>query len=122
MNIDLSGQVAIVTGVGRGIGRELVTRLSAEGVTTISVDVTRADLEEVADELAAEGHEGRQYVGDVRDSARIKEIVAEVTEEFGRIDILVNNAGVAGNGAIDTLPEDVWDFAHDVNLKGTFLM
>jgi len=122
VNIDLSGQVAIVTGVGRGIGRELVTRLSAEGVTTISIDVTGADLEEVADELAAEGHEGRQYIGDVRDSARIRAIIADVTEEFGRIDILVNNAGVAGNGNIETLPEEVWDFAHDVNLKGTFLM
>jgi 3-oxoacyl-[acyl-carrier protein] reductase len=122
MNIDLSGQIAVITGVGKGIGRELVVRLAREGMTTISLDVSRSDLDAVADQLAGEGHAGRQYVCDVRDGERIRAVIAEVTEEFGRIDLLVNNAGVGGNGAIQDLPEAVWDFAHDVNLKGTFLM
>jgi len=122
MRIDLSGGVAIVTGVGKGIGRELVMTLAREGMTTISLDVNQADLDAVALELTAAGTPGRQYVCDVRDGARIRTIIDEVTTEYGRIDLLVNNAGVAGNGDIATLPEEVWDYAHDVNLKGTFLM
>ena len=121
MNIDLKNKIAIVTGVGKGIGHEIVMTLAREGVVTISLDVNRQDLDAVGAELAAGGFEGRQYVCDVRDSSRIDEIVVEVAERYGRIDLLVNNAGVAGNGMVETLPEELWDFCHDVNLKGTFL-
>src|SRR5690554_908383 len=122
MKIDLSGGVAVITGVGKGIGRELVMTLAREGMTTISLDVNQADLDSVAAELEASGAASRQYNCDIRDGERIRGIIEEVTAEFGRIDLLVNNAGVAGNGDVATLPEEVWDFAHDVNLKGTFLM
>lgn len=122
MQIDISGQVAIVTGVGKGIGREIVTTLAKEGVITISFDINQADLDAVNEELTAGGFTGRQYRCDIRDKARVDEIVAEVVAEFGRIDILVNNAGVAGNGLIEGLDEKDWDFCYDVNVKGTFLM
>jgi 3-oxoacyl-[acyl-carrier protein] reductase len=121
LEIDLSEDVAIVTGVGKGIGRDVLIRLALEGVKTVGIDTNSADLDSLKGELSEIGGEHSQYVGDVRDGARIRQIVREVDERYGRIDILVNNAGVAGNGLISDLSEEVWDLSHDVNLKGTFL-
>ena len=121
LNIDLTGNLAIVTGAGKGIGRDVLIRLALEGAKTIGIDTNAADLDNLKAELSEIGGEHSQYVGDVRDGARIREIVREADERYGRIDILVNNAGVAGNGLISDLPEEVWDLSHDVNLKGTFL-
>lgn len=121
MDINLSDKVAMLTGVGRGIGREVVTRLAREGVSTVALDVSPEDLSSLQVELSEIGGIHTQHEVDIRDGKRVREIVQETDEKFGRVDILVNNAGVSGNGLISELPEDVWDFCHDVNLKGTFL-
>ena len=122
MQIDLRGKVAIVTGAGRGIGREIALTLAAEGVTTVATDVRQDSLDALAAELAARGFAGRQHLCDVRDAARVAETVADVHRAFGRIDILVNNAGVAPGAPVEELSEETWDLNLDVNLKGTFLM
>ncbi|WP_167051804.1 SDR family NAD(P)-dependent oxidoreductase [Salinibacterium sp. ZJ77] len=121
MELTLSGQVAVVTGVGRGIGREIVLTLAREGVTTVALDINPDDLASLADELGAIGGEHAQYTCDVRDGARIREIVADVDARFGRLDVLVNNAGVGGDGLVSDLPEDIWDRCFDINVKGTYL-
>jgi len=120
--INLEGRVAIVTGGGRGIGRDLVKRLAEEGVTTVALDVNQADLDSLGAELAASGPRSSQFVCDVTNYAQIEEVVAATTNLYGRIDILVNNAGVSGMGPVDLLSEEAWRFCHDVNLTGTFLM
>ncbi len=122
MNIDLSGKVAIVTGAGRGIGREIAMTLAGEGVTTVVTDVRQEYLDAIADEFAARRWPGQLHRCDVRDAARIDEVVAEVSRTFGRIDVLVNNAGVAAGARVEELSEEAWDLNQDVNLKGTFLM
>jgi 3-oxoacyl-[acyl-carrier protein] reductase len=122
MNIDLKDKVAIVTGAGRGIGREIASTLASESVKTVAIDVNEADLETLKSDFAQKGYLGSQYVCDVRDYNRIQEVVEEVAEEYGHIDILVNNAGVAKGGAVDSLEEEVWNLNMDINLKGTFLM
>jgi 3-oxoacyl-[acyl-carrier protein] reductase len=122
MLIDLKGKVGIVTGAGAGIGRELALTLAREGVTTVALDVSRQGLDAFARQLAAEGLKGTCFECDVRDGARIKEIVQLVAERYGRIDILLNNAGVAPGGTVETLSEEAWDLNVDINLKGTFLM
>jgi 3-oxoacyl-[acyl-carrier protein] reductase len=122
MHIDLTGKVAIVTGAGRGIGREIAATLAGEGVTTAVTDVRQEYLDSVAEEFAGRGWVGRQYLCDVRDAERIGEVVSDVVRAFGRIDILVNNAGVALGGAVEELSEETWDLNQDINLKGTFLM
>jgi 3-oxoacyl-[acyl-carrier protein] reductase len=121
MEINLSGKTAILTGVARGIGKEIVTRLAREGVNTVALDANADDLNQLKQELSSLPGNHSQYQVDVRDGKQLKQIVAEVDQNFGRVDILVNNAGVAGNGLISDLEEEVWDFCHDVNLKGTFL-
>jgi 3-oxoacyl-[acyl-carrier protein] reductase len=122
MEIDLKGKVAIVTGAGRGIGREIAGTLAREGATTVVTDVRQDLLDDVAAQFRREGWIGRQYICDVRDAARIRSVVDDIAGALGRIDVLVNNAGVAPGGPVESLPEDVWDLNLDVNLKGTFLM
>jgi 3-oxoacyl-[acyl-carrier protein] reductase len=122
MHIDVSGKIAIVTGAGRGIGREIADTLAREGVLTVVTDMRQDLLDEVAAEFHTRKLAGRQYLCDVRDARRIDEVVQDVVASCGRIDILVNNAGVAGGGPVETLTEEVWDRNLEVNLKGTFLM
>jgi len=122
MHINLEGRVGVVTGAGRGIGRDLVLRLASEGVTTVAIDVNQEDLDSLGAELAITGVSSSQFVCDVTKLERIQEVVDEVIRLYGRLDILVNNAGVTATGPIDTLSEEAWRFCHDVNLTGTFLM
>src|SRR5262245_65909820 len=122
MEIDLRGKVVIVTGAGRGIGREIAGTLAREGATTVVTDVRQDLLDDVAGECRREGWAGHQYVCDVRDAARTRAVVDDVARTLGRVDVLVNNAGVAPGGPVETLAEDTWDLNLDVNLKGTFLM
>lgn len=122
MLIDLKGRVAIVTGAGRGIGREIARTLASEGAVVVVTDIRQDLLDDVNAEWAEKDWKGATYICDVRDSAASKAVVAQIVEKFGRIDTLINNAGVAGGGSVETLPENTWDMNMDVNLKGTFLM
>jgi 3-oxoacyl-[acyl-carrier protein] reductase len=122
MQIDLSGKVAIVTGGGRGIGREIALTLAREGVVTVVTDLRQPLLDALAAEFTAAGLRGEFQGCDVRDARQIATVVAEVVAAHGRIDILVNNAGVAPGAPVEELSEETWDLNLDVNLKGTFLM
>jgi 3-oxoacyl-[acyl-carrier protein] reductase len=110
MHIDLTDRVAIVTGAGRGIGRDIALRLVDEGVKTVGLDVREL---------------GPEFDGincDITDSDQINEVVESVAQRYGRIDIVVNNAGVSKGAPLESLSEEVWRACHDVNLTGTFLM
>ena len=122
MLIDLTGKVAIVTGAGRGIGREIARTLAGEGVVTVAADFRQDLLDEIAAEWTENRWPGAQLLCDVREKADCERVVGQVAERFGRIDVLVNNAGVAGGGPVDALAEEMWDANLDTNLKGTFLM
>lgn len=122
MLIDLSGKVAIVTGAGRGIGREIAETLSREGVRTVVTDVKQELLDDVKATWHEQGWDGLQFLCDVRDRAADQQVVDETVKRFGRVDILVNNAGVAGGAPVEELSEETWDLNQDINLKGVFLM
>ena len=122
MQIDVAGKVAIVTGAGRGIGREIAQTLAEEGAIVVAVDM-RPDLSDaLGEDWQRRGWPGLQLVCDVRDKAQCGQVAQRTIEAFGRIDVLVNNAGVASGGMVETLPEETWDANMDVNLKGMFLM
>ncbi len=123
MLIDLQGRVAVVTGAGRGIGRDLTLRLAREGATTAALDVDQSNLDALAAQLGAYADPpASQFVCDVTDRERVAQVVDEIVERHGRIDILVNNAGVTAPGSVDTLAEEHWRACLDVNLTGAFLL
>jgi 3-oxoacyl-[acyl-carrier protein] reductase len=119
MHLDLADRVVVVTGAGRGIGRVIAEMFMRERSVVVGLDVELEALEWLG--ASDDKHVGA-YACDVRDSARVNAVVAEVLERFGRIDVLVNNAGVNVTGLVEELDDDRWDFCFDVNVGGTFRM
>src|SRR5262252_11068003 len=89
------GQVAIVTGAGRGIGRAIALRFANEGARVACVSRTEENAKKIAHEInGARADSAKAYAVDVADHAAVQKFAARILENFGRIDILVNNAGV----------------------------
>jgi 3-oxoacyl-[acyl-carrier protein] reductase len=122
MQIDLAGKSAIVTGGGRGIGREIARTLAAEGVSVLIADLRQDLLDDASAEWQQRGWPGARLLADIRRGDNCRAVAASALSQFGRIDILVNNAGVAGGAPVERLSEAVWDDNLDTNLKGVFLM
>ena len=116
------GRVAIVTGGGRGIGREVALRLGREGAdVAISYRSNDAAAEEAADEVRAAGARCETFKGDVASREDVEALFKGVNEAFGRVDILVNNAGVTRDNLMMRMKEDEFDEVLRTNLKGTYL-
>jgi 3-oxoacyl-[acyl-carrier protein] reductase len=122
MQIDLSGKVAIVTGAGRGIGREIALTFAHEGVITIGIDKEEDGLLDLEQTFAAQGLTGDTFVCDVREAGAVVAVVEKISLVYGSIDILVNNAGVSVTGTVDRQEPADWSQNIDANLTGTFLM
>jgi len=114
------GKVAIVTGAGEGIGREIVSRLCAEGSSVIANDLRPEVLTKLGRELSAENL--KLYSGDVSKLEDISELVAMAVEEFGRLDVVVANAGLTAWGDFFEYNEEDFQNVVDLNLKGTFFL
>ena len=119
---DLSGDVALVTGAARGIGRAIALGLADAGASLALVD--RPAMVDTARGVAREvedlGRDARVYELDVTEYGRIEPTFQQVVRDFGKLDILVNNAGTGINkAAVDVTLED-WDRILDLNLKATF--
>lgn len=94
--IDLTGQVAIVTGAGRGLGAAMAKQLAGAGAQVVVVDISPAEeIQPGLDAIAAAGLEPLHLMVDISSEENCKALVAETIERFGRVDILVNNAAVA---------------------------
>jgi 3-oxoacyl-[acyl-carrier protein] reductase len=123
ISIDLTGTVALVTGAGRGIGRQIVTSLATAGA-----DVAINDFagEEQCEELAAEvrglGRKAIVVMGDVGDEAAVDAIVERVETEVGPLSLVVNNAGITRDGVVLTMEAADFDAVLRTHLRGTFLL
>ena len=111
----LDHKIAIITGAGRGIGRGIAEKLSAEGATVVVTDIDEQAAKTAAKELGG-GAIGLRV--DVTSKQSVTEMVAEVTETFGRIDVLVNNAGWDKVGPFIDSDEADWDRVIAINLYG----
>jgi len=118
---ELTGQKAIVTGAGGGIGRELCHALAEMGADIALDDINRENMEQVAGELQRHGGGVMTFETDVTNENEVEKMVSQVLAEWGRVDILVNCAGIAQWAPAEELKEEDWDRVMDVNLKGTFL-
>ena len=120
--IDLSGQVALVTGSSRGIGAVIAERLAAAGAAVAINYRTGADAADaVIDRIRENGGEALRVPGDVSDETAAEAIVKTTADRLGRLDILVNNAGVNRDRLLMRMTAADWDEVLAVNLRGTFL-
>ena len=119
--VELAGQVALVTGASRGIGRAIALRLAACGATVAGVARTLEGLEATLKEIRDAGGTAEGFAANVADSADVNRVVEAVEAKFGKIHVLVNNAGVTRDGLFLRMDDAAWDEVIDTNLKGTFL-
>lgn len=118
---DLSGKVAIVTGGGIGIGRQMAEGLAEMGADLVLCARQLERCEAAAAELRELGVQALGLRCDVRDPGEIEAVVERTCQELGRIDVLVNNSGTVWGAAPEDTPLDGWQKVVDVNLTGTFL-
>ena len=119
---ELTGQVALVTGAGRGFGRAIALRLAEEGAAVTVTARTRAQLDETATLIAAAGGRAHAVAADVTDRAQVERVVTETRERFGGLSLLVNNAGVPDPfGPIWTVDPDAWWNAQAVHIRAPVL-
>ena len=119
--MELQGKNAIVTGSGKGIGREIALHLAASGASVAVADIDLVAAKAVAQEIQGRGGRALPIHVDVSNSQQVGAMVSETLDTFGSIDILVNNAGIGLNAlVVETSDEDL-DRVLGVNLKGQFL-
>lgn len=114
-------KVAVVTGAGRGIGREIARMLAAGGAKVAVVSRSEASCGSAADEInAATPGAATAYAVDVSDHEAVQALAKQVVADLGTVNILVNNAGVTRDGLLMRMKEEDWDTVLDTNLKGAF--
>jgi len=118
----LTNQIAVVTGAGRGIGRAIALKFAAEGADVVCVSRTPENSEKVAAEIRALGRKAWAHAMDVADATAVNATAEKILVECGRVDILVNNAGVTRDNLIMRMSDAEWDTVLDTNLKGAFLV
>jgi NAD(P)-dependent dehydrogenase (short-subunit alcohol dehydrogenase family) len=125
----LDGKVALVTGAGRGIGREIALQMAAAGAKILVNDVgatldgqgsDTAPGQEVVDLIRAAGGTAELNTGSVADADAARAMVAQAIEEFGQLDIVVNNAGILRDIIFHKMTDDDWDAVIKVHLYGSF--
>jgi 3-oxoacyl-[acyl-carrier protein] reductase len=115
----LDGKVAFITGVARGIGRQIAITFASEGADIAAMDL--ADMDDVVSEVQSLGRKMLTSRASVTKKAEIEALVDEAISTFGKIDILVNSAGIIRPTGLMDMSEADWDAVLDVNLKGVFL-
>ncbi|HEY2056438.1 MAG TPA: SDR family NAD(P)-dependent oxidoreductase, partial [Solirubrobacterales bacterium] len=131
---DFNGDVVLITGAARGLGRDMALGFARSGAKVAVSDLgdrtpdavpyptgSKSDLEETAAAIEELGAESLTIPADVTDEGEVEAMIAAVIERFGRLDVMVCNAGVISGGRVWELTEAQWDAVVDVDLKGPFL-
>ena len=122
LDMRLKYKVAIVTGGGRGIGKDIVLAYAREGARVVVNDIDPKTCEATAAEATKIGQKCIGVAGDVSKSADVARLIDTCMREFGRIDIVVNNAMRIVPGKLEELPEAAWDTTMNIGLKGAFMV
>jgi 3-oxoacyl-[acyl-carrier protein] reductase len=122
-NMPLAGQVGLITGAGRGIGKAIALKLADLGAHTILCGRSLETLEQTAFAIKDGGHKTSAIQCDVTDLRSVESMAERVERVFQRLDILVNNAGVSGAaGPLHQLAPENWDLIFNTNLRGVYYM
>jgi len=116
----LTGQVALVTGASRGLGKAIALALAREGAAIAAVARSEEALKETLEAIRGAGGTAEPFALDVADGAAVDATIEKIAARFEHIDILVNNAGVTRDGLLMRMTSEAWDTVLDTNLKGAF--
>lgn len=116
--MSFEGQIALVTGASRGIGRAIALALAAQGAKVIGTATSESGAAAISEALASHGGQGR--VLNVRDAAASEALVESIGKEFGAISILVNNAGVTRDNLLLRMKDEEWSEVIDTDLSSVF--
>lgn len=117
----LTGKIAVVTGAGRGIGKEIALTFAREGaIVIVNYNGSEQAAKEVVDAIKAQNGEAEAYQCNIADFQKTAEMMNYIIKKYGRIDILVNNAGITKDNLLLKMSEEEFDMVIDTNLKGAF--
>jgi 3-oxoacyl-[acyl-carrier protein] reductase len=117
----VSGQIAVVTGAGRGIGAAIARKLASMGAHAVLCGRTCANLEHTARAISDAGGKAEVAECDVTDLRSVESLAQRVETSFGKLDILVNNAGIGGGSSpLHQLSPEIWDQVFNTNLRGVY--
>ena len=119
---DFKEKVVLIRGAGKGMGRKLTAAFAARGAIVAANDISPINVEDVVDDIRAQGGNATAYVDDIAKKVGAQALVKQVEDDFGRIDILVNHASVEPRFALLEMDEWDWHRTLDVNLTAAFLM
>lgn len=123
IQVNLTGQTAVVTGATRGIGFGVAKALAQSGASVACIGTNAEKLGKSVDEIVAAGGQAKAYLCNVADSAAVAETAKAILDQFGgKIDILVNNAGITRDMLVRRMTDEEWDDVIAVNLRGPFLV
>jgi NAD(P)-dependent dehydrogenase (short-subunit alcohol dehydrogenase family) len=120
--MEFQDKVVLITGAGRGTGRQMAESFAAQGARVAVNDISPQNVESLVAELHRRGYNAKPYVEDIAKKMTVQALVKRVEDDFGRIDVLINHASVEPHTSLLDMDEWDWQRTIDVNLNGAFFV